>query len=178
MSNIMTGLKYELSVFKDFRSYFKNNSDALLGYVMDLGYEEGTVITNDFYKVKNSGIPKNSFLMIKLIDTNVFEDVEIPEHYILARVKEPTTTPLAFDVSRTYFELHKSHMPQIDVFTRAELQWSALKISILGTYYENAEGTLEYAGDIETYYSPHLYEVYMPSDEILLKLINHSNSFR
>ncbi|MEB1809564.1 MAG: ATP-binding protein [Bacillaceae bacterium] len=174
MNNIFKGLDEELSVFRDFRTFFNNNPDALLGYVMELGYEDGTVITNDFYKLRNQGIPKNSFIIIKLIDTNIAEGFEIPEHYILARVKEPTTTPLSSDVSRTYFELHKNHMPEIDIFTKAELQWSALKISVLGTYYENEREELEYAGDIESYFSPHLYEVYRPSNEILNKLINNS----
>ncbi|NYE08816.1 hypothetical protein F4694_005672 [Bacillus niacini] len=174
MSSVLDGLNTELSVFKEFREYFKENEDALLGYVMSLGYEDGTVITNDFFKVRNQGIPKNSFVIIKLIETRIGENIEIPEHYILARVKEPTSTPLANDVSRTYFELHKNHMPEIDIFTRAELQWSALKITVLGTYYENDKGELEYAGDIESYYSPHLYEVFRASDDILYKLINHS----
>ncbi|WP_010279949.1 ATP-binding protein [Paenibacillus senegalensis] len=174
MSNVLAGLDEELTVFKDFRRFFKEHPESLLGYVMELGYEEGTVITNDYYKLRNHGIPKNSFVIIKLINTEIGEGINVPEHYILARVKEPTTTPLSSDVSRTYFELHKNHMPEIDIFTKAELQWSALKITVLGTYYENESGDLEYAGDIESYFSPHLYEVYRPSNEILDKLINNS----
>ncbi|MED4012936.1 DUF87 domain-containing protein [Priestia aryabhattai] len=174
MNKVLFGLEEELSVFKEFRDFFTNTPDALLGYVMDLGYEEGTVITNDFYKLRNQGIPKNSFVIIKLIDTNIADGIKIPEHYILARVKEPTTTPLSMDVSRTYFELHKNHMPEMDIFTKAELQWSALKITVLGTYYENESGNMEYAGDIESYFSPHLYEVYRPSNEILERIINNS----
>ncbi|MXQ54966.1 ATP-binding protein [Shimazuella alba] len=181
MNKVLEGLDESLSIFGGFKSFFRKNPDSLVGYVMDLGYEEGVVITNDFYKLRNQGIPKNSFVIIKLIDTNVNvidrntnKSIGVPEHYILARVKEPTATPLSSDVSRTYFELHKSHMPEIDIFTKAELQWSALKIAVLGTYYENEEGNLEFAGDIESYFSPHLYEVYRPSNEILDNIINSS----
>src|SRR5690554_4867899 len=164
------------SKIKQFDKYFKDNSDSLVGYVMELGYEKGTIITNDYYKLRNNGIPKNSFLLIKLID-EMFDDKNIrgniPNHLILARVIEPTTTPLSSENSKTYFELHKNHMPEIDIFTKAELQWSALKISIIGTYFDGENG-LEFAGDIESYFSPHMYAVYVPSDEILTTLVNNN----
>src|SRR4051794_25289926 len=38
---------------------------SLVGYVMDLGYDWGTVITNDYYKVRVGGLPKNCFLLIR-----------------------------------------------------------------------------------------------------------------
>lgn len=145
-----------------------------LGYVMNIGYSEATIITNDFFKIKNNGIPKNSFLLIlpDSVDQNEYGGV-IPPHLILARVLEPVGTPLATDVSRTYFELHKNQMPEIDVFTKSDLQWSALKVSILGTFYDNQDhGKIDYGADIETFLSSHMYSVHVPKDEILQNLIN------
>lgn len=152
-----------------------------LGYVMNIGYSEATIITNDFFKIKNNGIPKNSFLLIlpDSIDMGEFEG-SIPPHLILARVLEPVGTPLSNDVSRTYFELHKNQMPEIDVFTKSDLQWSALKVAILGTFYDSQDnGKIDYGADIETFLSSHMYSVHVPKDDILENLINlfvNSNS--
>src|SRR5205814_5122503 len=38
---------------------------TLVGYVMDLGYDAGIVVTNDYYKVRVGGLSKNSFLLIR-----------------------------------------------------------------------------------------------------------------
>lgn len=148
----------------------------LLGYVMNLGYDEGTVITNDFYKMRAGGVSKNSFVLVRPEELST--EIEGNEwsqrpHLVLARVLEAAQTPLAQDVARTYFEMHKSHMPEIDVFTRAELQWSAMKIAILGTFYDSDNGTgLEYGGDVETFWSPHLYTVHTAIPEMLTVLVN------
>jgi len=145
----------------------------LLGYVMSLGYEDGTLITNDFYKLRCGGVAKNSFLLI-LPHTIAEEGFSSPPpHLILARVLEPASIPLAADVSRTYFELHKAHMPEIDVFTKSELQWSAVKIAVLGTFYDHPKtAEITFGGDIESFYSPHLYAVYTPRAEMLEALVN------
>ena len=39
--------------------------NTLAGYVMDLGYDAGVVVTNDYYKVRVGGLSKNSFLLIR-----------------------------------------------------------------------------------------------------------------
>lgn len=148
--------------------------DRLVGYVMSLGYDDATLITNDFYKHRCGGVPKNSFLIVR---PEPFElpghSVKTPPHLVLVRVLEPASTPLSADVSRTYFEMHKSHMPEIDVFTRSELQWGAIKAAVLGTFYDSSDGKdVAFGADIETYYSPHLYAVFSPTAEMLDTLVN------
>lgn len=170
MNIVLNELLNKNNVFETYKSNFDKDSEFFIGYVMELGYEDGIIITNDFFKQKNHGIPKNSFLILKLIDEELSKT--IPEHYILARVTEPTATPLSQETSRTYFELHKSHMPEMDIFTKGELQWSALKINILGTYYLDENRNLDFAGDIESYFSPHLYSVFVPDEKLLEIMIN------
>lgn len=169
MSNILSNVMK--SKLNEYEEYFEGNTDSLIGYVMELGYETGTIITNDFYKVKNKGIPKNSFLLIRINSERLLQ--RIPLHYIIVRVTEPTTTPLSNEVAKTYFEMHKNHMPEIDVFTRAELQWSALNVTVLGSYYDDKNG-INFSNDIESYYSPHLYAVYVPTDEMMSYFINYN----
>src|SRR5688572_1852748 len=54
---------------------------TLVGYVMDLGYDAGVVVTNDYYKVRVGGLSKNSFLLVRpgslkdLIEPETGEDL-------------------------------------------------------------------------------------------------------
>lgn len=158
------------SIYED----LQNNQTNFLGYLMNLSYKEATVITNDYFKMAVGGISKNSFLLIfpQRIEQKDLS-VKLPPHLVLARVLEPAATPLATDVSRTYFEMHKNQMPEIDVFTKSELQWSAMKVSILGTYYDDpSSGEISFGGDLESFLSPHMYSVFMPTDDVLQLLVN------
>src|SRR6266480_4525217 len=42
-----------------------DSPQTLVGYVMDLGYDAGVVVTNDYYKVRVGGLSKNSFLLVR-----------------------------------------------------------------------------------------------------------------
>jgi len=162
-----------LHVVSRFYDSLADGDARMVGYVMSLGYDTATLITNDFYKHRVGGIPKNSFLVIRPEPFELEgEEFETPKHLILVRVLEPASTPLSNEVSRTYFEMHKSHMPEIDVFTRSELQWGAMNAAVLGTYYDGVNGSVTFGADIETYYSPHLYAVYAPTPEMLATLVN------
>lgn len=181
---------------------------TVAGYVMELGYDSGVVITNDYYKLRVGGLPKNCFLLIRpsplqdLVkpDDESAEDVSTPTrrgqlgqglfdlprrtspasplspHLILARVIEPAATPLAQDVARTYFEMRKTHAPEIDVFTRGELQWGAMRVSVLGTFFDHPDPSRDppivFGGDVQNFLSPHLYSVHMPPPGVLQELIN------
>ncbi len=157
-------------------------SKRLLGYAMELGYDDAIIVTNDFYKIRAGGISKNSFLLIRpesldrLIAPEDRASAAFPEsqpaHLILIRVREPAPTPLAQDVARTYFEMHKSHMPELDVFTKAELQWGAIRATVLGTFFDY-NGHIRFGGDIESFLSPHMYTVHVPTPEMLETLVNY-----
>lgn len=138
-----------------------------VGYVLDLGYDTATIITSDPYKVAVGGIPRGSFLI--LAPNNL---KGLPPHFTLLRVMETAPTPLSAQVQQTYFELHKKSMPELDVWTQSELQWGALRCSVLGMFYPNMENRTQiaFAGDVNTVVSAHRYRVYAP-DEVLLDII-------
>ena len=182
---------------------------TVAGYVMELGYEAGVIITNDYYKLRVGGLPKNCFLLIRpgplqelvkpdedptddrlpprggrggggLFDVPRRSAPSIPSHLsphlILARVIEPAATPLAQDVARTYFEMRKTHAPEIDVFMRGELQWGAMRVAILGTFFDHPDPDrsppIVFGGDVQNFLSPHLYSVHMPPPAVLQELVN------
>lgn len=150
----------ELGDFRDWR---------FVGYVMELNYSDATIITSDTYKNEVGGIPRNSLLIMVPADFEAF-----PTHFTLLRVRESFPTPLSREVQQTYFELQKRSMPELDVFTQSELQWGALKTSVIGMFYPNPDDNkkIEFSGDLNNFVSAHNYELYSPNDEILDLIVN------
>jgi hypothetical protein len=152
----------------------QHDKRRFVGYVLDIGYGEITIITCDPFKVAVGGIPRNS-LLIMVPSTFESNGSQIPPHFTLLRVLDSTPTPLSSDVQQTYFELQKKSMPELDVFTQSELQWGALKTSVLGMFYphRDRQDTIEFSGDLNNYLSAHKYLIYAPDDK-LLHLVNNS----
>lgn len=145
-----------------------------VGYVLEIGYEEITIITSDRYKVEVGGIPRNSLL---IMCPSSFESnkASVPPHFTLLRVIDAAPTPLSGEVQQTYFELQKKSMPELDIFTQSELQWGALKTGVLGMFYPHPQknDTIEFSGDLNNFVSAHKYKIYAP-DDTLLDLVSNS----
>ena len=147
----------------------KYDEMKFIGYVLEIGYEIATIITSDPYKLAVGGLPRNSYLIM------VPDSMDgIQPHFTLMRVIETAPTPLSRETQQTFFELHKKSMPELDVFTQSELQWGALKCSVLGMYYPNPEVAelIEFSGDVNNIISPHKYRIFAPDEELLDLIIN------
>ena len=98
----------------------------------------------------------------------------IQPHFTLLRVKEICATPLSQQVQQTYFEMHKRSMPELDVWTQADLQWGSLRCDTLGMFYADPENVdkLAFSGDVNNIVSAHKYEVYAPDEELLNVIVN------
>jgi len=144
-------------------------NSRFVGYVLEIGYNTATIITSDAFKVAVGGIPRNSLLIMIPAEYEKY-----PPHFSLLRVLETADEPLKKEKQQTYFELHKKSMPELDVFTQSELQWGALKTSVLGMYYPHQEraNTVELSGDLNNIVSAHKYMVYAPSNELLDLIVN------
>lgn len=151
----------------------KYDESRFVGYVLEIGYDEITIITCDPFKVNVGGIPRNS-LLIMVPDSFEQNGTSIPYHFTLLRVLDSAPTPLTKEVQQTYFELQKKSMPELDIFTQSELQWGALKTKVLGMFYPHPNGKdeIEFSGDLNNYVSAHKYKIYSPNDE-LLHLVNN-----
>jgi hypothetical protein len=153
----------------------KYNESRFVGYVLDIGYDEITIITCDPFKLNVGGIPRNS-LLIMIPDSFEQNGTSIPPHFTLLRVLDSAPTPLTKEVQQTYFELQKKSMPELDIFTQSELQWGALKTKVLGMFYPHPSqaDTIEFSGDLNNYVSAHKYKIYSP-DDALLYLVNNAS---
>ncbi len=132
---------HPLRVLSDFLNNESNiekakryNESRFVGYVLEISYDEITIITCDPFKVNVGGIPRNS-LLIMVPDSFEQNGATIPLHFTLLRVLDSAPTPLTKEVQQTYFELQKKSMPELDIFTQSELQWGALKTKVLGMFY-------------------------------------------
>ncbi|MEQ8221457.1 MAG: DUF87 domain-containing protein, partial [Candidatus Eremiobacterota bacterium] len=172
-----------LRILKDFLEHEEKLEEAKLhdqrrfvGYVLEIGYGEITIITCDPFKLAVGGVPRNS-LLIMVPDKFQSNGFTVPPHFTLLRVLDTAPTPLTNELQQTYFELQKKSMPELDVFTQSELQWGALKTSVLGMFYPNPEpkkiDSIEFSGDLNNYVSAHKYKIYAPNDE-LLNLVTNS----
>lgn len=139
------------------------------GYVLEMGYESATIITADRFKINVGGILRNSLL---IMTPEEFDG--IPLHFTMLRVLESAPTPLSKEVQQTYFELQKRSMPELNWFTQNELQWGALKVAVLGMFYEHPdqENSVEFSGDINNFVSAHKYRVYAPDNDLLDLIVN------
>ena len=159
--------------FIDRQETYKKTADIsnwrFVGYVLDISYEGAQIITNDTYKMTVGGIPRGSFLI--LVPSN-YSKVE--PHFTLLRVKGISSTPLSQQVQQTYFEMHKRSMPELDLWTQADLQWGALDCDILGMFYANPNDVdkVDFSGDVNNIVSAHKYEVYAPDEELLRLIVN------
>ncbi|KUF32523.1 ATP-binding protein [Lysinibacillus sp. F5] len=148
-----------------------------IGYVLDLGYDTAKIITSDPYKIAVGGIPRGSFLILALDERDEKGDpiqTGLPPHFTLLRVKSVSSTPLSNQVQQTYFELHKKSMPELDIWTQAELQWGALECDVIGMFYPKpSDKTLvEFSGDVNNVVSAHKYKVFSPDKDLLDLILN------
>ena len=165
-SQIVRGVVAEMA------SRYRVDSDRLLGFALTMGYEEIQFTTCDPWKRKNGGISRNQFVFIKLGENLVNpEDRIYCQRIILARITDSVPTPVEKEIQNTIFQIHKMQ-PIVDPITQQELQWSALKARILGTFYDNSDGNIAFGNDVDTFFYPLAYEVYCPVDEDLSVLIN------
>lgn len=144
----------------------------LLGFLLQMGYDEMSLVTCDAWKKNCGGVPRNSFVIVKLNEKAAGVTVPAARRaIILARISATTTTPVANDIQSTIFQIHKVQAT-VDPLTSAELQWGALSATILGTYYDNADGSIGFGNDVDNFMSPHFYEVYAPLEDDLDILVN------
>jgi hypothetical protein len=112
------------------------SSPRLLGFLLTLSYDEMRIVTCDPWKRKCGGVPRNSFVIVK-VNPNAAgpNDAALATRLILARVTESVPTPVDTDIQSTIFQIHKVQAI-LDPLTIKELQWGALRATILGTYYD------------------------------------------
>lgn len=179
VSDFFTQAEYQdspLRALSDFLKEEKQKEEAkkyeemrFVGYVLEIGFDDATVITSDPFKRAVGGVPRGSFLIMA---PDILRGM--PPHFSLLRVSATAPTPLSREVQQTYFELHKKSMPELDIWTKGELQWGALSARVLGMFFPapQDETKIMFSGDVNNVVSAHRYKVYAPSKGLLELIVN------
>jgi len=149
---------------------------TIVGGIYTMGYEDVLVLTNDLWKKQAGGVPQHCFLLATAIEPDSAPDAD-DEEVILLRVTGPAPLPAEGELVQVRAEAMREMVTArgnagaisspaiIDVLTRNEIQFSALRAKVLGTFYEKqvaSNSILSLGSDIETYYSASRYKVYKP----------------
>lgn len=160
--------------------------DNFVGYVYTMNFNEASILTNDAFKERVSGIPHNSFLVASSINPkNISNSTNLDREVILLRVLGPSQLPFEDDFIKTRIEHHQRRtkderysndsLDGLDVLTHNELQAGGLKCRVLGTFYIDDKGSLRLGSDIENYMSSNRLRVFKPRGDALRLIVNHVN---
>lgn len=126
----------------------------------------------DAWKQRARGIPQGTFLLA------YYENEDNVSEALLLRVLQPTNLPTDNDVISSMIEYYKDNLKtsgnnnQLDTFTRYEFSFSGVECRILGTFYKDATGRLQFGADVENFYSAHNYSVIKPNPQVLTLIAN------
>jgi hypothetical protein len=159
-----------------------------IGGIFDLGYEEASVISNDAWVRIANGVPQHCFLLAAVREmTNDEEAVGMDaadREVILLRVLRETPLPNQSELvalraemmDRIVTERYQSRPqegPLADVLTRETMQRAAFRCQVLGTFYEDRTGELQFGKDIDNIYAAGRYEVVKPWGSSLQIIVDH-----
>jgi DNA helicase HerA-like ATPase len=148
------------------------NEEHLVGHTFYIDYSSANLLVSDAWKQRAGGLPQGSFLLA------FYENEPGVDEAMLLRVIEPTTLPTDSEVVGSMIEYYKDNLKtsgsdsKIDNFTRFHFSWSGLKCRILGTFYRDQDGEIQFGADVENFYSANNYSVYKPQGKVLEYLIN------
>ncbi len=163
---------------------------ALVGGIYTMGYDECLVLTNDLWKRQAGGVPQHCFLIATAMAPGMAPEVE-DEEIVLLRVIGGAALPAEAELvhvrAEAMREMVTARGPEaaggapaiLDVLTRNEIQFSAIKAKVLGTFFEtdvNGVPILAFGSDVETFYSSSRYKVYKPFGASLARIASYPES--
>ncbi len=169
--------KIKIGPISEIARKYDLDSKRLLGLLLKLDFNESQFVTSDSWKRNCGGVSRGAFVFFR-IDPRAVDplDIGFTNRITLARITNSAPTPVESNVQQTLFQVHKLQA-QLDPLTSKDLQWGALKASIVGTFYDHfdqktGEYEIRFGNDVDTFFSPFTYTAYMPNDKDLERLIN------
>ncbi|KNC95648.1 ATP-binding protein [Trabulsiella odontotermitis] len=142
-----------------------------------LSYDTARILICDAWKAQVHGIPSGAFLLAFYMGESGIREA------VLLRAIKQTSLPTDNDMISSMVEYYKDNMEisgragsgkqsQLDEFTRYEFSFSGLECRVLGVFYENNEGIIEFGADLENFYSANNYNVYKATSDVLEYIVN------
>ena len=150
----------------------KIKTGRFVGNPFYIDYGTARVLVADKWKLDAGGLPQGSLLLA------YYEGETDVQEALLLRVLGPAPLPSDSDVTRSMIEYYKDDLrtsgpgTQLDTFTRYEFSFSGLECRVLGSFYREAGGRVEYGADLENFFSAHHYSVIKPDPSVLEAVVN------
>lgn len=154
---------------------FKNakKHEFFIGRPYYLDFDKAYLLITDAWKEKVGGVPQGTFLLAFYENEN-----DSVDECLLLRALKPAKLPTDNDVIASMVEYYKDNLKtsgknsQLDDFTKYTFSFSGLECRILGTFYRDENGMIQFGADVENFYSAHNYVVYKPVGDILEQIVN------
>jgi hypothetical protein len=150
----------------------QHGTGIFVGRPFHLDYSSALLLVADAWKQKAHGLPQGCFLLA------YYENEDEIAESLLLRVIAPAKLPTDADVIGSMVEYYKDNLKtsgkesQLDTFTKYEFGFSGVQCRVLGTFYKDAEGKLNFGADVENFYSAHNYRIIKPAHDILEAIVN------
>ena len=147
--------------------------NLFIGRPFYLDFDKAYLLITDAWKEKVGGIPQGTFILAFYENEN--DDVD---ECLLLRALKPAKLPTDNDVIASMVEYYKDNLQtsgkkgQLDDFTKYTFSFSGLECRILGTFFRDGDGKIQFGADVENYYSAHNYVCYKPVGNILERIVN------
>lgn len=153
------------------------NKEQFIGRPFYLSYDIARLLVCDAWKAQVKGIPSGCFLLA------FYDGEDGVEEAVLLRALSQTKLPTDNDVISSMIEYYKDNLDisgragsikgsKLDEFTRYEFSFSGLECRILGVFYRNIDGKIEFGADLENFYSANNYSVYKADGDVLEFIVN------
>ncbi|WP_158116992.1 ATP-binding protein [Vibrio cincinnatiensis] len=153
------------------------NKEQFVGRPFYLSYDIARLLVCDAWKAQVKGIPAGCFLLA------FYDGEDGVEEAVLLRALSQTKLPTDNDVISSMIEYYKDNLDisgragsvkggKLDEFTRYEFSFSGLECRVLGVFYRNQNGKIEFGADLENFYSANNYSVYKASGDVLEFIVN------
>ncbi len=154
------------------------------------GFREALIVTNDLFVADAYGVPQHAFLLACLRDLTEMETAgSMPEEdreVILLRVCDTRALPDDGDMERLRARLGRDLVTEnrrtdenrrtpeelIDALTQSEIQTFGLSCAVLGTFYDEENGTLAFGSDMDNVYAARRLLVYKPYGDSLKRIVS------
>jgi hypothetical protein len=159
-----------------------------IGGIFDLGYREASAISNDAWVRLANGVPQHCFLLAAVKEMTKDEEAvgmdPADREVILLRVLKEAPLPnqnelvalraeMMDRIITERYQVRPQEGPLADVLTREVMQRAAFRCQVLGTFYEDRAGELQFGKDIDNVYAAGRYEVVKPWGTSLQMIVDH-----
>ncbi|MDD2710312.1 MAG: DUF87 domain-containing protein [Verrucomicrobiae bacterium] len=165
-------------------------SNAYVGEVVSLGYNEAILQIHDFHRQQVGGIPALCFLLASRVNPEVTPDARAEDaSVILLRVMDHADLPNAEEAKRVRVEnaqrvsgevgVNWDDRSVMDATTHHLLSYAGVRCRVIGTFYMTDSGNdaapnwqLCFGSDISNYYPNRGLKVFKPRAGVLARIVN------